>query len=43
MTSDELAEAFSRLVSEAEDAGLDPQEILVEIEDMAEATRECDD
>ena len=31
----------SRLVGEAEDAGLDPQEILAEIEGMAEAMRLC--
>ena len=41
MTSAEFAEALSRLVGEAEDAGLDPQEILAEIEDMAEAMRLC--
>ena len=39
MTSDEFAEALSRIVGEAEDAGLDPQEILAEIEGMAAAER----
>ena len=43
MTQDEFAAALSRLVGEAEDAGLDPQEILVEIEDMGEAMRLCVD
>jgi hypothetical protein len=33
--SEALAEALARPVGEAEDAGLDPQEILAEIEDMA--------
>ena len=41
MTADEFAEALSRLVGEAEDAGLDPQKILAEIEGMAEALRVC--
>ena len=41
MTSDEFAEALSRLVGEAEDAGLEPQELLAEIEGMAEAMRVC--
>ena len=41
MTSDEFAEALSRLVGEAEDAGLEPAEILAEIEGMAEAMRLC--
>ena len=36
MTSDEFAEALSRVVGDAEDAGLDPETILAEIEDMAE-------
>ena len=41
MTTAEFAEALSRLVGEAEDAGLDPEEILAEIEDMTEAMRLC--
>ena len=41
MTSDEFAEALSRLVGEAEDAGLDPERILAKIEGMAEAMRLC--
>ena len=41
MTRDQCAEALSRLVGEAEDAGLDPEKILAEIEDMAEAMRLC--
>ena len=41
MTATEFAEALSRLVGEAEDAGLDPQEILAEIEGMAQAMRLC--
>ena len=41
MTSDEFAEALSRLVGEAEDAGLDPETVLAEIEDMAQAMRLC--
>jgi hypothetical protein len=36
-----FAEALSRLVGEAEDAGPDPQEILAEIEGTAEAMRLC--
>ena len=39
MTSDEFAEALSRLVSEAEDAGLDREAILAELEGMAEGMR----
>ena len=39
MTQDQFAEALSRLV--AEDAGLEPQEILAEIDDMVEAMRLC--
>ena len=39
MTSDEFAEALSRLVGEAEDAGLDTEQMLAEIEGMAEAMR----
>ncbi len=41
MTSDQFAASLSRLVGEAEDAGLDPQQILAEIEGMAEAMRVC--
>jgi hypothetical protein len=41
MTANDFAEALRRLVGEAEDAGLDPQEILAEIEDMAQAVREA--
>ena len=40
MTTTDFAEAF-RLVGEAEDAGLDPQEILAEIDDMAETMQLC--
>ena len=43
MTTTDFAEALSRLVSEAEDAGLDPQQVLAEIEGMAEAMRLCVD
>jgi hypothetical protein len=39
MTRDELAEALSRLVGEAEDAGLDPEVVPAKIEGMAEAMR----
>ena len=35
MTTAELAALLSRLVGEAEDAGLDPQEILAEVEGRA--------
>ena len=41
MTADQFAEALARLVGEAEDAGLEPGEILAEIEGMAEAMRLC--
>ena len=41
MTSDEFAEALRHLVGEAEDAGLDPQEILAELEGMVAAMRLC--
>ena len=41
MTSEQFAEALSRLVGRAEDAGLDPEKILAEIEDMAQAMRLC--
>ena len=40
MTTTEFAEALSRLVGEAEDAGLDPQRILAEIE-VIEPMRLC--
>jgi hypothetical protein len=39
MNTNEFAEALTRLVADAEDAGLKPQEILAEIEGMAEAMR----
>jgi hypothetical protein len=39
MSADEFAEALRQLIGEAWDAGLDPQEILAEIEDMAAAMR----
>lgn len=39
MTSDQFAAALRILVAEAEDAGLDPREILAELEGMAEAMR----
>ena len=41
MTQEQFAEALARLVAEAEDAGLDPEKILAEIEDMADAMRMC--
>ena len=39
MTSDEFAEALSRLIVEAEHNGLDRERILAVIEEMAEAMR----
>ena len=39
MTADEFAEALSRLVAEAEDAGLEPEAIMAELVGMAEAMR----
>ena len=41
--ADKFADAFARVVGEAEDAGLDPEQVLAEIEDVAQAMRECDD
>ena len=41
MTTAEFAEALSRLVGEVEDAGLDPEQVLAEIDGMAEAMRLC--
>ena len=43
MTTTEFAEALARLAGEGEGGGLEPQEILAEIEGMAEAMRKCDD
>ena len=43
MTSDQFAEALARLVGEAEDAGLDPHEILAELVGMVAAMRLCVD
>ena len=43
MTSGEFTEKLRDLVGEAEDAGLEPEKILAEIEDMAEAMRTCID
>ena len=39
MTADQFADALRRLVGKAEDFGLDPHEILTEIEGMAGAMR----
>ena len=39
MTRDEFAKALSRLIVEAEEKGLDREQILAEIEAMAEAMR----
>ena len=41
MTSDKSSLSLSRLVGEAEDAGLNPVKFLAEIEDMAEAMELC--
>ena len=41
MTSDEFADALARLVSDAENVGLQPEVVLAEIEGMAEAMRVC--
>ena len=41
MTSDEFAEALSRLIVEAEHNGLDREQILAEIEAVAKAMRLC--
>jgi hypothetical protein len=41
MITTDLAEALARLVGETEDARLEPQELLAEIEGMAEAMRVC--
>ena len=41
MTADQFAEALSRLVGEAEDAGLEPQQVLAELEGMTAAMRLC--
>ena len=41
MTTAEFAEALSRRVGEAEDAGLEPEPILAEFEDMVDAMRLC--
>ena len=39
MTSEQFAEALSRLIVEAEHNGLDREQILAEIEEMAQAMR----
>ena len=39
MTQGEFAKSLARLIGEAEDAGLDPQEIVAEVAGIAEATR----
>ena len=41
MTQDEFAERLRQLVGEAEDAGLERPALIVELEDMATAMREC--
>ena len=43
MTSDEFAEALSRLVAEAEDAGLTREELLDVLDNQVEAIRGADD
>ena len=41
MTTAEFAEALGRLVGEAEDAGLEPEQALAEVEALADAMRLC--
>ena len=41
MTTAEFADALSRLVGEAEDAGLEPEQVLAELEGMTAAMRLC--
>ena len=43
MTQNEFAEALSRLVGEAEYAGLDRETVLAVIKDLALAIREAED
>ncbi len=45
MLNSEFAAALARLVADAEDAGLDPETLLAEIEGQGQAQvmRECDD
>ena len=43
MTADEFAEALRRVVSDAEEAGLDRETLLAVFDDMREAMRACDD
>jgi hypothetical protein len=44
MTAEDFAEALRRLIGYAEDeGGLDRETLLVVIEDMAQAMRECEE
>jgi hypothetical protein len=43
MTADEFAKALSRLIVEAQEAGLDRKTLLAVIEDTAQAMREAEE